>query len=129
MICHTKSCVSKYTPNLANKIWHKNFLQISILVHSSFAIINHTTWQHGFSHNLHAPWHNLNFGSSAFRDSAPHSKNLEHQPPSVRNRKSYIAFRCNLKTHCFLSAFTTATDPAANALRFLAAVGAMQIIY
>jgi len=47
----------------------------------------------------------LNFGSRAFCVSASY-RLWNISPPSVRDCKSLTAFRRNLKTSCFQSAFT-----------------------
>jgi len=57
------------------------------------------------SHQLVKPWHNLSFGSRAFRISAPHIWNS--LPTNVREGQSVLTFRRRLKTHYFQSAFST----------------------
>ena len=55
------------------------------------------------SFQLCVPRHNLEFGSRAFRISAPKTWNL--LPASIRNSPSIPTFRQHLKTHYFQSAY------------------------
>ena len=55
------------------------------------------------SSQLSVPRHNLEFGSYAFRISAPNIWNL--LPASIRNSPSIPTFRRHLKTHYFQSAY------------------------
>ena len=55
-------------------------------------------------------WHNLCFGSLAFRISAPHIWNS--LPTNIREAQSLLTFRRHLKTHYFQSAFSIPLRPA-----------------
>jgi len=57
------------------------------------------------SHQLSVPRHNLSFGSCAFRFSAPRVSNS--LPASIRDSHSLPAFRRNLNTFYFQSAYPT----------------------
>jgi len=57
------------------------------------------------SHQLVKSRHNLSFGCSAFRISAPDIWNS--LPTNIREAQSLLTFRRHLKTHYFQSAFST----------------------
>ena len=76
-----------------------------------------TRWaQRPGSHQLVKPWHNLSFGSHAFCISAAHIWNS--LPTNIHEAQSVLTFRCHLKTHYYQSAFSTPSDPPANATWF-----------
>jgi len=61
-----------------------------------------------YSFQLSVPQHNLEFGSRAFRISAPKIWNL--LPASIRNSPSIPTFRQHLKTHFFSQPMLTPND-------------------